>query len=166
MLAIRPLHRYPAKPLREPSARVDEFNEDLYFLVAQLEDTMLAYRAAGIAAPQLGVLKRVFVLSPTAARRALPLAIINPEIVERSSELIIQPEGCLSLPGIVVHAKRAARVRVKATDLDGKPIELDGDGLLAQALQHEIDHLDGRLLVDYAGRVKREMIERRMRGRR
>ena len=135
-------------------------------LVADMTETMNAANGAGLAAIQVGVPVRLFIVDghvAGGAEDAPPKVFIDPEIVEISEESQTGDEGCLSFPDIFVPVKRGMRARVRARDLDGNVFEAEGDGLFARALQHETDHLNGRLLIDQVGPVKRELIKRKLR---
>jgi peptide deformylase len=165
-MAIRPILRYPDPRLREKSLDVTAFDDQLRALVADMTDTMYAANGAGLAAIQVGVPLRLFIVDAGVAGDAEsdpPRVFINPEIVMISDDAQTGDEGCLSFPGIYVPVKRGMRARVRALDVMGKPFELEGEALLARALQHENDHLIGRLLIDQVGPVKREIIKRKLR---
>ena len=135
-------------------------------LVNDMSETMFAANGAGLAAIQVGVPLRLFIIDgPVAggADDAPPTVFINPAIVSLSDESQTGDEGCLSFPGIYVPVKRGLRARVRAVDLDGKPFEVEGEELFARAMQHENDHLIARLLIDQCGPVKREIIKRKLR---
>jgi peptide deformylase len=164
-MAILPILRFPDPRLREKSKVVTAFGEALKKLVADMTDTMYAANGAGLAAIQVGVPLRMFIVDPEVAG-GLPtdpvLVVANPEIVTLSEESQTGDEGCLSFPGIFVPVKRAMHADVRAVDVDGKPFTLTGAELFARALQHETDHLNARLLIDMVGPVKREIIKRKM----
>lgn len=165
-MALRPILRYPDSKLREKSRDVTRFDDDLRQLVADMGETMFAAAGAGLAAIQVGMPLRLFIIDgPVAggAEDAPPKVFINPEIVSLSDEAQTGDEGCLSFPGIYVPVKRGMRARVRAQDLDGKTFEIEGEALFSRALQHENDHLIGRLLIDQCGPVKREIIKRKLR---
>jgi peptide deformylase len=165
-MAIRPILRYPDPKLREKSQDVTAFGDELRQLVADMGETMFAADGAGLAAIQVGVPVRLFIIDgPVSggAEDAPPKVFINPEIVALSDEAQTGDEGCLSFPGIYVPVKRGMRARVRALDIEGKPFEVEGEALFARALQHENDHLIGRLLIDQCGPVKREIIKRKLR---
>ncbi len=165
-MAIRPILRYPDSRLREKSVDVVAFDDGLRQLINDMSETMFASNGAGLAAIQVGAPLRVFIIDgPVAVGTddAPPKVFINPEIVSLSDESQTGDEGCLSFPGIYVPVKRALRARVRAIDLDGNTFEIDGEALFARAMQHENDHLIGRLLIDQCGPVKREIIKRKLR---
>jgi peptide deformylase len=144
-VAIRKIRTLPDPVLREPAKKVPLIDSAVLKLIDDMIDTMRAAEGAGLAAPQVGVSLRVVVLEMPGEDA---LALINPEIVKKKGERIIE-EGCLSVPGYRGEVKRAVTVKVKARSRDGREIRVTAtDDLLAQALEHELDHLDGRLYVD------------------
>lgn len=164
-MAVLPILRYPDPQLRQKSVDVTAFDDDLRKLVTDMSETMYAAEGAGLAAIQVGSPLRLFIIDAGVAGRAPtdpPLVFINPEIVAISDEAQTGDEGCLSFPGIFVPVKRGMRATVKALDLEGKPFTVEGMALYGRALQHETDHLTGRLLIDMVGPVKREIIKRKM----
>jgi peptide deformylase len=165
-MAIRPILKYPDPKLREKSQDVTVFDDDLRRLVADMGETMFGANGAGLAAIQVGVPVRLFIIDGPVAGDpddSPPKVFINPEILALSDEAQTGDEGCLSFPGIYVPVKRGMRARIRALDIEGKPFELEGAELFARALQHENDHLIGRLLIDQCGPVKREIIKRKLR---
>jgi peptide deformylase len=165
-MPIRPILRYPDPRLREKSKEITSFDDGLRQLVADMGETMYAANGAGLAAIQVGVALRLFIIDgPVAgdADDAAPRVFVNPEIVEISEEAQTGDEGCLSFPGIYIPVKRGMRARVRARDVEGALFEIDGEALFARAMQHENDHLIGRLLIDQCGPVKREIIKRKLR---
>jgi peptide deformylase len=164
-VAVLPIVRYPDARLRQKSQEVISFDDDLRKLVTDMADTMFAAEGAGLAAIQVGAPLRLFLIDAAVAGRGPtdpPLVFINPEVTGISDEAQTGDEGCLSFPGIFVPVKRGMHARVRATDLEGNVFEVDGEALYARALQHEHDHLTGRLLIDMVGPVKREIIKRKM----
>ncbi|MFL5303791.1 MAG: peptide deformylase [Polyangia bacterium] len=165
-MATRPILRFPDPKLRQRSAEVQGVDDDLRQLVADMAQTMVEAEGAGLAAIQVGAPVRLFIVDGHVAGGAEgsgPKVFINPEIVEVSDEAQTGDEGCLSFPNIFVPVKRGMRARVRAMDLDGQTFEAEGEGLFARAIQHETDHLNGRLLIDQVGPVKRELIKRKLR---
>jgi peptide deformylase len=165
-MPTRRILRFPDSKLRQKSLEVQCFDDELRRLVADMAETMQAANGAGLAAVQVGVPLRIFIVEGLVAGGAEedpPKVFVNPEIVSVSPESQTGDEGCLSFPGIFVPVKRGMRAQVRAFDLDGKPFEMEGEGLFARALQHETDHLNGRLLIDQVGPVKREIIKRKLR---
>lgn len=150
----------PDPRLRRKASPVDAVDDDLRQLVGDMFETMYEAPGIGLAAVQVNVLKRVIVMD-ISEDRDQPLCLINPEIVEASGTQICE-EGCLSVPEVFAEVQRAEQVRVRALDRDGEVFEMDADGLLAVCIQHEIDHLDGKLFVDYLSPLKRARIEKRL----
>ena len=164
-MAIRTILHYPDKRLRVPGAPVTDFGAAFQALVDDMAETMYAAPGVGLAATQIGVAQRLFVIDIAGADDPSDLRVfVNPEIVEAVGE-VCWDEGCLSFPGVTEEIDRAERVKVTALDRHGNPFELEADGLLAIAIQHENDHLDGKLMVDRVGMLKRRMIDRAMRKR-
>jgi peptide deformylase len=164
-MAVLDVVKYPDPRLREETFAVAEIDDDVRELVRDLTDTMYALNGAGIAAIQVGRLERIFIIDGRVAGGdddSPPVVCINPEIVETGKGLAIAEEGCLSFPGVFVEVKRPRWVKIRATNVAGETFEIEGEGLLGRALQHEHDHLTGRLLVDMVGMVKKEMIKRKM----
>ena len=162
-MAIRPILHYPDKRLRVQAKDVTSFDAELKQLIDDMAETMYAAPGVGLAAPQIGVPLRLFIVDvATADDEPSDLRVfINPELVELNGTIEYE-EGCLSFPGIHEEVERAERVRVRALDADGKPFELEADGLLAIAVQHENDHLDGKLLVDHLSLLRRRLVHRAM----
>src|SRR5262245_11621142 len=164
-MAIQSILKYPDPLLRQPTRELLCIDDATRALVTDMIETMYAANGAGLAAIQIGSDLRIFVVDgfvAGGAEDAPARVFINPRITLLSDETLAAEEGCLSFPGVFVPIKRALRARCSALDLDGKPFEVEGEGLFARALQHEIDHLNGRLLIDMVGPVKREMIKRKM----
>lgn len=141
---------YPNDVLKTKAEEVKEFNDEIRNLVNDMFETMYKRGGVGLAANQVGVLKRVVVIdlySKTERQGKEQIVLINPEIIAKEGE-IVKEEGCLSLPGLYKKVKRAAYVKVKAQNLEGEEFEIEGEGLLARALQHEIDHLNGIVFID------------------
>lgn len=136
--------------LRKLSAPVDydAMKKDLPKILKDMFATMYSVNGVGLAAPQIGLNIRLSVIDVKPDNKRQPLVLINPEIVSTSGT-IKEEEGCLSLPGLYAHIKRYSHARIRALDAHGQPYELSGDGLLARAFQHEIDHLDGKLFIDH-----------------
>ena len=169
-MAVRPIVVWPDPRLREKTRSVPEVTDEIRSLYRDLVDTMYAYDGVGIAAIQIGVPVRMFLVDAGIAGRAEggpeapadPVAFLNPEIVSMSNDREKADEGCLSFPGIFVAIDRPRRARVRAIGLDGKPFEVEGDGLFARAMLHENDHLTGKLLVDFVGPLKKRQIKRKL----
>ena len=155
--------KYPDPVLQQPGEPVTEFDDELRKFVADMFETMYASQGIGLAAQQVGVAKRVTVIDLSLGKDpADRLVLINPEIIERAGKQY-EEEGCLSFPEIREKVVRAATVRVRAQDEQGKWFELDGDELLARAFQHEIDHLDGMLFIFRMSALKRDLALRKIR---
>jgi len=155
--------KYPDPVLERPTEPVTEFNAELRKFVDEMFESMYAAKGIGLAAPQVGVSKRLTVIDLSFKERPEEkIVLINPEIILREGKQY-EEEGCLSLPEIREKVSRAAKVRVRAQDLEGKWSELDGTELLARAFQHEIDHLDGILFFRRVSALKRDLILRRIR---
>ena len=145
-LALAQIRQYPDPVLRLEAQEVQEFDGDLAQLVERMIRLMQDARGVGLAANQVGILRRVFVIQ--AEEEQEPRALVNPVIVERSDELDEDDEGCLSMQGVVVPVERPVRVRIEARDEEGNPVTLELEGLPARVAQHELDHLDGVLILD------------------
>ena len=164
-MAIRTILHYPDKRLRTAGATVTDFGETFQALVEDMAETMYAAPGVGLAAQQIGVAKRLFVIDIAGADEPSDLRVfVNPRIIDATGEICWE-EGCLSFPGVTEEIDRAERVTVRAQDRHGKTFDLEAEGLLAIAIQHENDHLDGKLMVDHVGMLKRRMIDRAMRKR-
>jgi peptide deformylase len=164
-MAIRTILHYPDKRLRQAGKRIEKVTPEIQALVDDMAETMYAAPGVGLAATQIGEPYQLFVIDVAEQDQPSEFrAFINPEILERH-EAITWTEGCLSFPGVSEEIDRAARVRVRALDRDGKPFELEADGLLAVAIQHEYDHLSGVLMIDKVGPLKRRIIDRKMKKR-
>jgi peptide deformylase len=162
-MAVKDLKIYPDPVLRQRCQEVEAFDQDLARFIDDLAESMYAHRGVGLAAPQVGELLRVAVVD-VAQQEDDPVLfeLVNPEIVAASEELSDYEEGCLSFPGEAEMVTRPSRVTVRARDRRGQPFEIEAEGLLATALQHEIDHLDGVVFIDHISRLKRSLVERRM----
>ena len=158
MSRLRILH-YPDPRLRRRAEPVSAVDGDLRHLIDDMFETMYDAPGIGLSAPQVDVAKRVVTIDVSKDRSA-PLCLVNPELLTTDGETETE-EGCLSVPGIHEIVKRPERIRVRALDRDGHAREIEADGLLAVCIQHEIDHLDGRLFVDYLSRLKRQRIRKK-----
>ncbi len=147
--------QYPHPILAATAEAVAEFNDELKQLAADMAETMYAAPGVGLAANQVGVLKRIVVIDISEEGNDLRV-LVNPEIVWRSSEEVSREEGCLSLKGLYEHVARPREVRVQARDLSGAPIEFHASGLLAVCVQHETDHLNGTVFIDRLSRLKKD----------
>lgn len=160
---IREIVTYPDPILLRPTEKVTEFDEELRTLAADMFESMYKAIGIGLAAPQIGVPKRVTVIDLSNQKNPKDkIVLVNPEIVHKEGKQV-EDEGCLSLPDIRDKVSRAAKVKVRAQDLEGKAIELEGAALLARAFQHEIDHLDGILFPWRLSALKRDLILRKIR---
>lgn len=155
--------KYPEPVLQQPGEPVTEFDEELRKLVADMFETMYAANGIGLAAPQVGLSKRLTVIDLSQGKNPEDkLVLVNPEIIFRAGRQY-EEEGCLSIPEIREKVVRAAKVRVRAQDERGKWFELDGEELLSRAFQHEIDHLDGMLFIFRISGLKRDLALRKIR---
>lgn len=159
---IRPILRYGEAALHDAAAPVVEITPEIQQLVDDMIETMYAAPGIGLAAPQLGVPLRVFVADVSVGRRPEDLIVmINPEFVERDG-MQVEEEGCLSLPGFNATVPRPSRAVIRGLDREGQTRTVEGQGLLARAFQHEMDHLDGLVFVDRLRGIKRDLIVRRI----
>ncbi|MDB4944992.1 MAG: Peptide deformylase [Labilithrix sp.] len=159
---VRTILHYPDKRLREKGKPIAQVTPELTKLIDDMAETMYAAPGVGLAATQIGELHQLFIIDVAGDDEPSDLRVfINPEILETEGELAWQ-EGCLSFPGITEEIDRAAHVRVRALDRNGKPFELEAEGLLAVAIQHEYDHLQGRLMIDHMGALKKRLTHRKM----
>jgi peptide deformylase len=160
-MSLLPILRYPDPRLHKVAKPVTVFDNRLKKLVADMADTMYDAPGVGLAASQVDVHEQLIVIDTSETHDDLRV-FINPEITWASPEKQVYDEGCLSVPGIYDGVERPARVKVRALDLDGKPFELEADGLLAVCIQHEMDHLKGKVFVEYLSPLKRNRIKTRM----
>lgn len=160
---IRPIVKYGDRGLQQPARDVEVITPDIHALLRDMAETMYAAPGIGLAAPQIGVPLRIFVVDLSVGREAGGLlTMINPSFVSQDG-LQLEDEGCLSLPGFTATVPRPERVVVRGLDRDGREHHLEGTGLLARAFQHEMDHLDGRLFVDRLRGIRRDLIVRKVR---
>lgn len=159
-MAIRDILHYPDPRLRNRAQPVERVDDDIRTLVDDLFETMYQAPGIGLAATQVNVPKRLLVID-VSEDKSQPLCLINPEILEFSGQEKTD-EGCLSVPGIFETVTRAERVKVRALNRNGESFEQEADGLLAVCIQHEIDHLDGKLFVDYLSILKRQRIRKKL----
>ena len=161
-MALREILKYPDPRLREVAQPVDQVDDEIRALVDDMAETMYAAPGVGLAATQIGVDKRVFVIDIAADNEPSELRVfINPEILELDG-VQTWNEGCLSFPGVSEEIKRAERVKVRALGVNGQPFVLEADGLLAVAVQHENDHLNGVLMIDKLSALKKRMMSRKL----
>lgn len=162
-MAVRTILHYPDPKLREPGKPVTDFGPEFKKLIDDMAETMYAAPGVGLAATQIGVALQVFVVDCATDEDAPSdfRVFANPQIISTEGEVCWE-EGCLSFPGARLDINRAERVKVKAQDIDGVWFELETDGLLAIAIQHEKDHLDGKLMIDHVSALKRRSVHREM----
>ena len=159
-MAIRSILEFPDPRLRTRAQPVTRFDADLHRVVDDMLETMYAAPGIGLAATQVDVHQRLVVIDISADRND-PLILINPEILSREGEIATE-EGCLSVPGYFDEVKRAAKIRVRAQDREGNSFERDCEDILAVCVQHEMDHIDGKLFVDYLSSLKRERVRKKL----
>ena len=160
---IHAVVKWPEPVLLQRGAEVTVFDDKLKQLVEEMFESMYAAQGIGLAAPQIAISERIAVVDLSFGKTpAEKIALINPVVIEQNGKQV-EEEGCLSLPDIREKVVRAATVRVRAQDVTGKFFEVEGDELLARALLHEIDHLDGVLFIDRISRLKRELVARKIR---
>ena len=159
-MAILNILHFPDPRLRNVARPVAQVDDDVRRLLDDMLETMYQAPGIGLAATQVGVARRVVVID-ISEEKDQPLFLVNPEIVARDGVEEME-EGCLSVPGFYEKVTRADSVKVRALDREGRPFELDAEGLLAVCIQHEIDHLDGKLFVDYLSSLKRQRIRKKL----
>ena len=159
-MALLPILHFPDPRLHTRAAPVAAVTDEIRQLASDMAETMYAAPGIGLAATQVNVHQRVVVIDITEDRSGL-LALVNPEIIERSGERVGE-EGCLSVPGIYDKVTRSATVKVRALGLDGQPFELEADELLAVCIQHEIDHLDGKVFIEHLSQLKFNRIKNKL----
>jgi peptide deformylase len=163
MASIRPILTLPDPVLRKITDPVERVDDELRALMDDMLETMYDAPGVGLAAPQIGILRRLIVMD--AARDdepRNPIVMVNPEILDRSEEMRVHEEGCLSIPEVTAEVERPAITRVSYLDRAGKPQEAELEGILSTIVQHEIDHLNGVLFIDYLSRLKRDMIVKKL----
>ena len=162
-MAVRPIVIYGDPVLRVVSHPVEEINQDVKDLVSDMVDTLKEAKGLGLAASQVGVALRLFIVDLSTVDMHETLRVfINPEIVETEGEVEME-EGCLSFPELYLKVTRPERVKIRATDLEGKRFEFTADGIVARAILHEYDHTEGKLYIDYLSPLARTMIRGRLR---
>lgn len=154
-MAILQILQYPNEILQSKAEPITEFNEELESLAKNMIETMYQAQGVGLAANQVGVLKRIVVIDVSEEQNS-PMVLCNPRVVEASSELVDHEEGCLSLKGLYEKVKRPGHVVIEAQNIKGESIDFEADGLLAVCVQHEIDHLDGTVFIDHLSRFKKD----------
>ncbi len=164
-MAIRTILHYPDKRLRNPGKKITEFTPALRALVDDMAETMYAAPGVGLAATQIGEELQLFIVDVADSDDPSDLRVfINPVFVEKDGTRLYE-EGCLSFPGVQEEVERAAHIKVKALDENGKEFEVEAEGLLAVAIQHEYDHLQGVLMIDHMGPLKKRLVHRKMQKR-
>ena len=162
-MALRKILIEPNELLRKKSLVVNEVDKDLQKLMDDMLDTMYAAPGIGLAAIQIGVPKRVIVLDISSkGEQKNPMYFVNPEIIEKSTNNFTYEEGCLSVPGQFAEIDRPDKCHVKYLDYYGQPKEIKAEGMLATCIQHEIDHLEGILFIDYLSKLKKSMIIKKL----
>jgi peptide deformylase len=159
-MSVLEVKKYPDNVLKGKALAADMAENGLQRLIDDMIETMYASAGIGLAAPQVGVKKRIIIVDVGTREEQPLIVLINPEIV-LAEGLVESEEGCLSVPQYIAHIKRAERIVVKGLDRNGRPVEIEADGLLARAFQHEIDHLDGVLIIDRVSAIKREFFNKR-----
>ncbi|HDS3051376.1 peptide deformylase [Morganella morganii] len=159
-MALLTLRHFPDPCLRETAQPVTVFDDELKTFVTDMTETMYAERGIGLAAPQVGVCKRVIIVD-ISENRDQPMALINPEFIQCDGEMMMM-DGCLSLPESYTETQRYSSVTVRYQDINGAEHTLEAEGLQAGCLQHEIDHLNGKLFIDHLSPLKRQRIEKKV----
>ncbi len=158
-MAIRPILTIPDPILRQKAKPIERVDADLRRLMDDMLLTMYEAPGIGLAAPQIGILRRLIVMDPAKDEAPkTPVIMVNPEILERSEEMRVHDEGCLSIPDFTAEIERPAKTRVSFLDRAGKKQEIELNGIWSTLVQHEIDHLNGVLFIDYLSRLKRDRI--------
>jgi peptide deformylase len=155
---VNPIEIYPATVLRRKAAPVGSLNSEIRQLIERMTEVMYQADGVGLAAPQIGDSRQVIVVDVGEG----PFTLINPEIVEADSEEVSIEEGCLSLPDIHIHVHRPGAIRIRGLDAAGKAVEMTLDGMSARAVQHEIDHLRGVLIIDHASSLQKSLLKNRL----
>jgi peptide deformylase len=160
-MAILTVLKFPDSRLRTKAKPVEQINDDIKSIVADMFDTMYDENGVGLAATQVNIHLQIVVMDVSESREE-SFVLINPEIIKRSEQTLVNEEGCLSVPGCYAKVDRHTQVTVRALDINGKSFELDGEELLAICIQHELDHLQGKLFVDYLSPLKRKRIQTKL----
>jgi peptide deformylase len=160
-MAILPVLRFPDERLRTKAQPVTEVNDEIRKIISNMFETMYAENGVGLAATQVDIHQRIVVID-VSENKEHPYVLINPEIIRKSDDTLINEEGCLSVPGCYAKVDRSVDVTVKALDKNGNEFTLDGEELLAICIQHELDHLNGVLFVDYLSPLKRQRIKTKL----
>jgi peptide deformylase len=161
-MAKLPIITLPDPILRKDSAPIERVDDELRGLMDDMLETMYAAPGVGLAAVQVGIPRRLFVVDVAPdGEEPRPICLVNPEIVALGPELRVHEEGCLSIPDVLVEIERPSTVTMRYLDRQGEQQELEADGLLATAIQHELNHLDGKLIIDFLSSLKRDMVVRK-----
>lgn len=165
-MPVRDIVRYPHEVLKGPARKVERIDDHIRALVRDMAETMYSAPGVGLAAPQVGEPLQVIVMdvTPQEEPKKNLITLVNPEIIEAEGQ-VESKEGCLSVADLTCEIKRHARVRVRGLSLEGEPVEMDAEGLLAVVVQHEVDHLRGLLIFDRLSSLKRDLVRRRLRKR-
>ncbi len=164
-MGVRTILHYPDPRLREAGKRIEKMTPELQSLIEDMAETMYAAPGVGLAATQIGELLQLFIIDIASDDEPSDLRVfINPEIIEATGTITWE-EGCLSFPGVTEEITRSGQLKVRALDRGFKPFELEAEGLLAVAVQHEYDHLQGKLMIDHVGPLKKRIINRKMQKR-
>ena len=161
---VVPILKYPDLILRRKALPVEKISERIFTLVDNMVETMLRSEGVGLAANQVGSLNRIFVLNSTPQEDTpKPIAVVNPEILDQEGK-VVEEEGCLSFPELYLKTARSEMIRIQAKNLYNETFVLDATGLLARAIQHEIDHLNGVLIIDYVDETEKEKVKEYLNG--
>ncbi|MEW6984173.1 peptide deformylase [Colwelliaceae bacterium 6471] len=160
-MAILTVLRFPDEKLRTKAVPVTEVNDEIRTIVSDMFETMYAEKGVGLAATQVNIHQRIVVID-VSEDKSEAFTLINPEIIAKSDETVINEEGCLSVPGCYAKVDRHTKVTVKALDVNGNEFTIDGEELLSVCIQHELDHLAGILFVDYLSPLKRQRIKTKL----
>ena len=160
-MALLEIKKYPEKILKQKATLIESIDGNIQRLIDDMVETMHAARGVGLAANQVGVLKRLCIIDTSIREEKSPLIVLVNPLIIGDEGVEEAEEGCLSVPGYIPTIKRAAKVAVKGLNREGKPVEIEATGLLARALQHEIDHLNGFLIIDRISPIKREFFKKR-----
>jgi peptide deformylase len=161
-MAVRRIHTWPDEVLRRKAAPVEDFGEELQRLVDDMLETMYAAPGIGLAAPQVGISKRLLVIDTSSDTEPGDLVVLANPVLFEAEDPVEAEEGCLSVPDYTAKVKRARRVAVRGHNRHGQPVEVRGEELLARALQHEIDHLEGTLFIDRLSPYRREVAKKKL----
>ena len=160
-MSLLTILKFPDPRLKKTAVRIETIDEQIHQLAKDMAETMYAAPGVGLAATQVNVHKRLVVMD-LSEDKSEPLVFINPEFESLTDEVDQYQEGCLSVPGFYENVDRPQKVKIKALDRDGQPFELIAEGLLAVCIQHECDHLNGKLFVDYLSTLKRDRIKKKL----